>query len=131
ESDLLAREALNTTLVDVLTSAETIAPVVVGIHAPWGYGKSSILRQLRATIDPHGVIEDVTDTRVQTHRLVDDKGKPVKTDISATWAWRRLPERAAEANLPYKMVSVSGKTTPITAWFNPGCTKSPVRSGPA
>jgi WD40 repeat protein len=119
DSDLLARSALTNTLVAALTSAETVAPVVVGVHAPWGQGKSSILRQVRAALDPYGSVEDAHDETVQTHRLVSGDGKEVVTEVTPTWAWKRLQERAREARLPYTMVPTSSETTPITAWFNP------------
>ena len=50
--DSLSRDPLVETLFDALTSPDTKPPVVVGVHAPWGQGKSSLLHQLRRRIDP-------------------------------------------------------------------------------
>ncbi|MDI1463088.1 P-loop NTPase fold protein [Catellatospora sp. KI3] len=120
DSDLLARAALTKTLVSALRSAEPIAPVVVGVHAPWGQGKSSILRQIRAAVDAPGSREKPSPQELQTHRLVmTETGRPVTTNVTPTWAWKRLQERAAENELPYRMRPADGKPTPITAWFNP------------
>ncbi|WP_212830381.1 P-loop NTPase fold protein [Catellatospora sp. TT07R-123] len=120
DSDLLARAALTKTLVSALRSAEPIAPVVVGVHAPWGQGKSSILRQIRAAVDEPGSRDKPSAPELQTHRLVmNDTGRPVTTKVTPTWAWQRLQERAAENELPYRMRPVGGTPTPITAWFNP------------
>ncbi|MEJ3747161.1 P-loop NTPase fold protein [Actinomycetes bacterium KLBMP 9797] len=52
ERDHLSRDALVETLYDALASPHTKPPVVVGVHAPWGQGKSSLLRQLRGRVDP-------------------------------------------------------------------------------
>ena len=52
DRDHLARDPLVETLYDALTSPNTKPPVVVGVHAPWGQGKSSLLRQLRGRVDP-------------------------------------------------------------------------------
>jgi WD40 repeat protein len=119
DADLLARTALTNTLVAALTSPETVPPVVVGVHAPWGQGKSSVLRQLRAEIDPTVRDEDAPPEVVETHRLVTRDGSRLVTDVTPTWAWRRLQERAGETELPYTMVPAAGQPAAITAWFNP------------
>ena len=126
DADLLAREALTSTIVDAFAAEGTAAPVVVGIHAPWGQGKSSLLRQIQARLDPELPQAPGGAGREPTYELRLRGGRPVdKGPITSAWAWKRLQQRVRENRLPYEMVPVDGVRRAITVWFNPWMYENP------
>ena len=126
DADLLAREALTSTIVDAFAAEGTAAPVVVGIHAPWGQGKSSLLRQIQARLDPELPQAPGGAGREPTYELRTRDGRPVdKGPITSAWAWKRLQQRVQETRLPYEMVPVDGIRRAITVWFNPWMYENP------
>jgi WD40 repeat protein len=138
DRDNLARNPLVETLYDALRSPNTQPPVVVGVHAPWGQGKSSLLRQLRSRVDPwtdrfeanaHPAAE-----QQPTHRLVAKSDRPagwrwwrrgaqpqVRTRLTRAWAWGQIQRSGdRDAPLTYEMgPRVAGTYDAITVWFNP------------
>ena len=126
DADLLAREALTSTIVDAFAADGTAAPVVVGIHAPWGQGKSSLLRQIQARLDPGLPQAPGGSGREPTYELRTRDGRPVdRGPITSAWAWKRLQQRVRENRLPYEMVPVDGVRKAITVWFNPWMYENP------
>jgi WD40 repeat protein len=135
--DRLSRAVLIETLYDALSSPHTTPPVVVGIHAPWGQGKSSVLHQLRHRVDPwtepgDGTVRPVGE-RETSHRLVPSlpprerlggRRRPpaqVRTRLTRAWAWRQV-RRAGDGTTPlaYDMRPArEGEHNAITVWFNP------------
>jgi WD40 repeat protein len=126
DADLLAREALTSTIVDAFAADGTAAPVVVGIHAPWGQGKSSLLRQIQARLDPELPQAPGGAGREPTYELRTRDGRPVdRGPITSAWAWKRLQQRVRENRLPYEMLPVDGVRKAITVWFNPWMYENP------
>lgn len=120
DADLLAREALTRTIADAFTADGTTAPVVVGIHAPWGQGKSSLLRQIQCRLDPGLPQASGGASREPAYELRTRDGRPVdRGRITPGWAWKRLQQRVNENRLPYEMVPADGVRKAITVWFNP------------
>ncbi|WP_412543315.1 P-loop NTPase fold protein [Longispora sp. K20-0274] len=133
-ADRLSRSDLVDTMHDALVSPKTRLPIVIGVHAPWGQGKSSILRQLRRRLDPRGAGAELAETprMAATHRLTPPdgarrvgrlrswwQGGEVRTRISRSWAWRQIQKSAgATGRLPYEMRPTGGDDA-ITVWFNP------------
>lgn len=123
-ADGLAREALTKTVVEALSN--TTPPIVVGIHAPWGQGKSSLLQMIRRSVDP--VAADAADAKKRgepapvrpTHRLFHRDGdREVTEDITPSWAWSRLQQRMRERSFPYVMRPDTPDRKIISVWFNP------------
>ncbi len=122
--DQLARETLAETVVDALSG--TAPPIVIGIHAPWGQGKSSLLEMIRAKVDGDaarvdaakkaGQPDELQPTHVLLHR---DTGKPVTDTIKPSWAWARLHQRMTESTFPYAMRPKDPDKKVISVWFNP------------
>jgi WD40 repeat protein len=125
ERDYLARNALVETLHDALASPHTKPPVVVGVHAPWGQGKSSLLRQLRGRVDPW------TDagSGEPSHRLVPTapagrfgrEPQQVRTRLTRAWAWQQI-HRSGDHTAPLEYDMRAREATgsgAITVWFNP------------
>src|SRR6476646_9357548 len=126
DADLLAREALTRTVVDAFAADGTAAPVVVGIHAPWGQGKSSLLRQIQARLDPELAQASSRAGREPAYELRTRDGHSVdRGRITSAWAWKRLQQRIQEDQLPYQMVPVDGVRKAITVWFNPWMYENP------
>ncbi|NUT32502.1 MAG: hypothetical protein HOV79_05445, partial [Hamadaea sp.] len=152
--DALARDGLIDTIHAVLMAENTKPPVVVGVHAPWGQGKSSVLRQLRAKLDPAGAKASAADTAVEeTHELVPAReggrrwgmlwrvpplrrlrvwwrGGAVRTRLTRAWAWRQIagPE-GGDRPLAYEMrptaTAREAGNAAITVWFNPWMYEKP------
>jgi WD40 repeat protein len=137
DRDHLSRNPLIETLHDALTSPNTKPPVVVGVHAPWGQGKSSLLRQLRSRVDPWTDDFDATDhptaDQEPSHHLVATSAprirwmwwrrpdRKVRTRLTRAWAWSQI-QRSGDHSAPlaYEMRPVSpGVHDAITVWFNP------------
>ena len=120
--DALSRDPLVETLFDALSSPSTNPPVVIGVHAPWGQGKSSLLHQLRIRVDPWARRPDAE--REPTHGLFStaDKGQRVRTRLTRAWAWSQI-QRSGDhnASLAYEMrpLDESSGHRGITVWFNP------------
>lgn len=117
DRDDLARDPLVETLYAALTSPDTKPPVVVGVHAPWGQGKSSLLRQLRERVDPW------SDRSQATHGLFDaaSPAHRVRTRLTRHWAWRQVHRSGDhDAPLTYEMRPlVEDRNNAVTVWFNP------------
>lgn len=124
EDDTLFRRPLIESLYDVLTSPDTDPPVVLGVHGRWGQGKSSLMRQLRAMLDPWA-LRPGPDSE-PTHRLVSQDGTELTTRITRAWAWSRL-ERAGDDDRPlgYEMRPVDPAASATTVWFNPWMYEDP------
>lgn len=124
--DHLSRRPLVDALDAALRSPGTKPPVVIGIHAPWGQGKSSLLRQLRERVDPWTSHFDAYDRpgpqQQPTHELVPPTGRGrVRTKLTRAWAWRQI-HRAGDHDAPleYEMKArETGADDAITVWFNP------------
>ena len=99
---------------------------MVGIHAPWGQGKSSLLRQIQARLDPELAQASNGAGREPAYELRTRDGGPVdRGRITSAWAWKRLQQRIQEDQLPYQMVPVDGVRKAITVWFNPWMYENP------
>lgn len=144
--DKLSREVLVDTIRTVLMSDSTDPPVVVGVHGPWGHGKSSVLRLLRSKIDSAGAAAAMGKRVAPTHHLVprapepDERGrrgrprppkpeKKVRTSLSRAWAWKRMARAGGHRRLDYEMhpleESGGAKKNVITVWFSPWMYESP------
>lgn len=102
---------------------KTSAPLTIGIQAPWGGGKTSLMRMLQEFLDPQS-------TSVQAERLAGaealtmrealatlregDPGKPPKSDqkTAETAAAARAPQLIEPEALPER------RGRPFTIWFN-------------
>lgn len=123
--DRLGRADLVRTLGELLTDPRTEPPVVVGVHAPWGQGKTSVLLQLRELLDPTQQGPGFTEPPAPTHELTPTTppagggrlvrawrrirqrwtGGPVRTRLTRSWAWRQV-QRYGEngaGRLPYRL----------------------------
>lgn len=84
----------------------TRAPLTIGIKAPWGAGKTSMMRMIRKRLDPHaphgGSDPPVGDSRLTIFQVLR------KT-------WRKTPAEAAHGLEPKPHKSNARRTT---IWFN-------------
>lgn len=141
-ADTLSRNELVETINDVLMSPGTKPPVVVGVHAPWGQGKSSVLRQLRKRLDPTRARAGESEVRPSelpaTHKLVPTgdlpgrlrrrrQGGDVRTRLTRAWAWQQIQRpRNGVKSLGYEMRPIDEeKDNAITVWFNPWMYETP------
>jgi WD40 repeat protein len=123
-ADTLGRRAMVDALQDFLTDPETAPPIVVGVHGPWGYGKTSVLTQLRARLDPDQPDVGWTEPRRPTHALVWDDPQD-RSRLTAWEAWRRFERRKAAmtdrlgCRLKELDLDRPRERTRISVWFSP------------
>ncbi|HXT45940.1 MAG TPA: P-loop NTPase fold protein [Pseudonocardiaceae bacterium] len=123
-TDTLGRRAMVDALQDFLTDPSTAPPIVVGVHGPWGYGKTSVLTQLRARLDPDQPDVGWTEPGRPTYELVWDDAKD-RGRLSAWGAWRRFERRQAAMTdglgCRLKELGLDGprERTRISVWFSP------------
>lgn len=86
-----------------LTHKKTNPPLTINIQAPWGGGKTSIMRMIQSQLDPEGVI---TTTEKNKHKNKRDDAK-LKQIISI------LRGEKTDFNLNTKSIER------FTVWFNP------------
>lgn len=140
--DTLGRATFVDTIHELLMSPTTQPPLGVGLYAPWGQGKSSVLMQLRAKLDPtraqHTTSTPAAAELEPTHELVlkdnepgllrrGRRGSPVRTRLSRGFALRRLrrPYSGVDS-LPFQMRPIDPRRpTTITIWFNPWMYETP------
>jgi WD40 repeat protein len=120
----LTRDPMVETLHDILSSPNTRPPAVVGLYGQWGEGKSGLLRQLRARLDPSsqsGV--ESRPTHVLVPRPAPDRRRVrrVRTRITRAWAWSQLQRVThPDAPLEYEMRPLfPDQDNAISVWFNP------------
>jgi WD40 repeat protein len=118
--DALERKVFVDALYDFLTSPMTDPPVVIGVHGPWGHGKSSVLTQLRDRLDPPSAER----SGLPSHKIgwYDDSSRP----LTPSWALRRLnaharnPSQGLPGRLEAADAGTSGATAHnLTVWFSP------------
>jgi hypothetical protein len=124
--DTVGRGAFVDALHDFLTDPGTTPPVVVGVHGPWGHGKSSVLTQLRGRLDPQSQRPDGGPTHALEWRGrgADGAERWTRADqrLSMRWAQRRLAAHTEEINreLPARLAPLHpASRRQITVWFSP------------
>ena len=126
-ADTLGRQVVVDALHEFLTDPGTSPPIVVGIHGPWGQGKTSVLTQLRARLDPDQPDVGWSELAHPTHRLVwNDGRRPGR--LTAWRAWRRFqaylrgPNDQLDCRLqplrPRRDQGVADRDR-ISVWFSP------------
>jgi hypothetical protein len=125
EADLLGRSPIIATVKQLLApqrsgvgakGIEDAGPTLVSLEGPWGAGKTTFLRLLRAAVDSMSPVER---PQSSVRRLWPPRLSPLRSD--------RLTVRAASRRLghttnPEQRCSFIERTeapTPITVWFNP------------
>ncbi len=117
--DALQRKVFVDALYDFLTSPMTDPPVVIGVHGPWGHGKSSVLTQLRDRLDPPSPPHPGS----PSHKIgwYDDASRP----LTPSWALRRLNAHARNPSqdLPGRLEAADAgggaAAHNLTVWFSP------------
>jgi WD40 repeat protein len=118
--DALERKVFVDALYDFLTSPMTDPPVVIGVHGPWGHGKSSVLTQLRDRLDPPSPKQRDS----PSHKIgwYDGASRP----LTPAWALRRLNAHARNPSqdLPGRLEAADAGASGVaahnlTVWFSP------------
>jgi hypothetical protein len=94
---------------DAITSSilaeETRAPLVIGIKAPWGAGKTSLMRMIQRRLDPDAL--STVDKQLDENRL---------GIWEVLWKTRRTTPEGAAQRLTPEAPAAGGRR--ITVWFN-------------
>jgi hypothetical protein len=106
--DLLGYEPYAKSICKFITSEETKAPLCISIQAPWGGGKTSIMRMVRNDLDPYHPetissnlhVKDKNSEKAAMKDLIKDLKKPEEINLSDI--------KGMEEN-----------HTRLTIWFNP------------
>ena len=92
-----------------LRHRDTRPPLTVGIRAPWGAGKTSLMRMIRETLDPCEA-----DGRRSTVERVDTGQTPARGPSVAT-----VLRIARRHGLPEQQSATVDANRLVTVWFNP------------
>jgi hypothetical protein len=106
--DLLGYEPYAKSICKFITAEETEAPLCISIQAPWGGGKTSIMKMVRKYLDPHSPdtissnlhVKDKNSDKAAMKDLIKDLNKPEEIKLN---------------DIP----GMSLKHTRLTIWFNP------------
>ncbi|HYM78803.1 MAG TPA: P-loop NTPase fold protein [Candidatus Dormibacteraeota bacterium] len=108
--DQLGYEAYARTIAELITHEDTVAPLTIGIKAPWGAGKTSLMKRVQHLLDGYaelseqsrtGILQDVLSPQLTLQdmlRELKDSTKPMGLELRAGKEYK-LPPR-------------------ITVWFN-------------
>lgn len=112
-SDNLGYRLYAEAIAESLLSTSTRPPLTIGIQAPWGQGKTSLMRMIQERLDPNSTERDL-----ERQDMLLDVGKTVraKTRHLLAWLWSRRGR--AQAPPDEGMLPVKERTIP-TVWFNP------------
>jgi hypothetical protein len=103
-------------ITESILDGTTEPPLTIGIQAPWGQGKTSLMRMIQERLDPDAPRRD----EVQTD-LYADVGKAVRTTYRDLLRWirQRLGTAAHARRFSGNgMLDVDASRVP-TVWFNP------------
>lgn len=108
EADKLDYEVFANAIADFLMHKDTKAPLTVGIRAPWGAGKTSLMRMVRKAIDPpgEGKPAEIAITGIASAR----------TDGLRVGKMRRVLRRR---DTDTKLSALITDNRRVTVWFNP------------
>ncbi|HEY3975577.1 MAG TPA: P-loop NTPase fold protein [Candidatus Sulfotelmatobacter sp.] len=64
EVDRLGYEAYARTIASLITHKETVAPLTIGIKAPWGAGKTSLMKRVQHLLDGYAELSEASRTGI-------------------------------------------------------------------
>jgi hypothetical protein len=102
-------------ITDSILEKTTVPPLTVGIQAPWGQGKTSLMRMIQERLDPEAPLRDE-----QTPDVLLDLGQTASTTYRDVLRWLRewAGGRRRRRNSEGGMLHVPDRRVP-TIWFNP------------
>ena len=138
EKDALGYEGYARTIAGLITHPETVPPLTIGIKAPWGAGKTSLMKRVQYLLDGRAELseENRSGARQQgqapqmTLRRLRSELKEIARDeqgTSAAWRslkaslWRMLgkTDRAVRLPVPSNVEGARYGLPPrVTVWFN-------------
>jgi peptidoglycan hydrolase-like protein with peptidoglycan-binding domain len=120
--DDLEHELYAETIAEFILDDRTRAPLTIGIKAPWGGGKTSLMKMIQKRLDPGAAPTPLEGAEAQEadrtsksggHDRADDKHLKVRQLLRDTWA--KTPEQAARKLQPEDPIKSAQRTT---VWFN-------------
>jgi KAP family P-loop domain len=109
-TDQLGYRSFAETIAAFVRHRDTRPPLTIGIRAPWGAGKTSLMRMIQEELDPRGA-----DGRRSPVRLLGAAGQPA--DLPRVATALRLARRGPGETGPQRADAAPGRRS--TAWFNP------------
>jgi hypothetical protein len=138
ETDKLGYEGYARTIAGLITHPETVPPLTIGIKAPWGAGKTSLMKRVQHLLDGRAELSEKNRSGArqlgQTPQLTmgrlrselkeiarDEQGTSPTWSSMKTWLWRTLGKTDKPVRLPTPSnVEGAGYGLPprVTVWFN-------------
>jgi hypothetical protein len=104
-------------LVSLITHADTVPPLTIGIRAPWGAGKTSLMRMVRENLDPDPP-SLAGESNPNAVKSTPNNEQPV-TVRKTLDVLRNPPEKAQKPSSLQDQSEPLASTWRPTVWFNP------------
>ena len=140
ESDQLGYEAYARTIASLITHGETVPPLTIGIKAPWGAGKTSLMKRVQYLLDGDASLTERNDagltqmwqqskmtfwyllSTLNRKTIIVDPDKHESDDKPLAGRARKLMNEAVRVDALKPKASVAGQgygiSPRITVWFN-------------
>jgi hypothetical protein len=138
ETDKLGYEGYARTIAGLITHPETVPPLTIGIKAPWGAGKTSLMKRVQHLLDgraelsegnrsgarQQGQAPQLTMGRLRSELKEiarDEQGTSGAWSSIKRWLWRRLGKTDKPVRLPTPSNvegAAYGLPPRVTVWFN-------------
>lgn len=114
KDDALGYEAYARTIATLITHDETVPPLTIGIKAPWGAGKTSLMKMVQYILDGDAAItEENRAERFNQEAGTDIKFKDILAGFKKDIRVDQLQPKASEKGRRYHI------SPRATIWFNP------------
>jgi hypothetical protein len=107
--DRLGYEAYARTIAELITHEETVAPLTIGIKAPWGAGKTSLMKRVQELLDGGATVNEAGRAKI----LEDSHPQLTLREMLA-----RLKDSTKPMGLKLKRGKDYNFPPRITVWFN-------------
>jgi hypothetical protein len=111
-TDCLGYEAYARTIADLITHKETVAPLTIGIKAPWGAGKTSLMKRVQHLLDGYAELSEGSRTGILQDWLPQLTLRELMQALKGGSSLTKLQQKESAEGKAY------GLPHRTTVWFN-------------
>lgn len=113
DKDALGYEAYGRTIASLITHKETLAPLTIGIKAPWGAGKTSLMKRVQHLLDGYAELSEGSKIAIlQEQRTPETTLRELLEQLKASTKPQNLEAKRSKDGEAY------GLPHRTTVWFN-------------